>query len=101
MYVCEPQVCLVPHGGQKRARSAGTGVTESCTLPCRSWDLSLCLLEKQPLNSAAPSGLFVYLFVCSCPFVSVCVRMHACHSMCVRVRGQLANVSPLLSRGGF
>ena len=37
-------------------RSPGTGVTNSCELPCGCWDLNLGLLEEQPvLLTAEPS----------------------------------------------
>jgi hypothetical protein len=51
MYVCESYPSLVP----KEARR-GTGVTDNCGPPCRSWELNQGPLEEQPvLLSAEPS----------------------------------------------
>jgi len=37
-------------------RASGTGVIDSCELPCGCWDLNLGLLEEQPaLLTAEPS----------------------------------------------
>ena len=40
LYVC---LCEV-------VRSSGTGVTDSCELPCGCWELNTYPLEEQPLN---------------------------------------------------
>lgn len=33
--------------GDKAVRSPETGITGGCKLPCGSWELNPCLLEKQ------------------------------------------------------
>lgn len=36
-----------PQSPEEVMASSGTGVRESCGLPCASWELNLCPLEKQ------------------------------------------------------
>ena len=39
--------CLVPKEGKNNIRSPRTGVTDSCELSCRCWELNPCSLEEQ------------------------------------------------------
>lgn len=34
----------------------GTGVTDSCKLPCGGWELNLCPLEEQPVLTTSRWG---------------------------------------------
>lgn len=45
MYAYAPLVYLV----SSQVKSAGIRVTDHCELPCRSWELSPCLLGKHPV----------------------------------------------------
>jgi hypothetical protein len=49
MYIYTPHVCLAPRQSEEYNRFSGTGVTDSCELPCGCWEWNLAPLKEWPM----------------------------------------------------
>lgn len=72
MYICALNACLVPLKARKGHEiPSGTRDTDSCKLPCESWNLTLHLLQEQSVllvDERFPSPFSVFLRVSSLGF---------------------------------
>ena len=63
MYVCMSCVCLAFEEARRGVRSPGTGITDSCELPCGCWQLNAGpLQEQQVLKPLSNLSSFHFLF---------------------------------------
>lgn len=60
LHVCAPQACLEPTKVKRGYQSPGTGIVDSCELPCQYWESNPGPLQEQPVLLTGAKSLALW-----------------------------------------